>query len=108
MDDAEIVMVSYGSVARTVLQAVMLARGAGIKVGCIQLYTIWPFPTKKLSELLTGKSKVIVAELNMGQLIREVERVAPAGTAVSSLLRYDGEIFTPTQLIEAIEQAART
>jgi len=107
LEDADIVMVSYGSVARTVLQAVMLARGAGIKVGCVQLYTIWPFPSRQLRELMTGKSKVIVAELNMGQLVHEVERVAPAGTSVSPLQRYDGEIFTPTQLIEAIEQAAR-
>jgi 2-oxoglutarate ferredoxin oxidoreductase subunit alpha len=104
MDDAEIAVVSYGSVSRTVLQAVMLAREAGIKVGCIQPLTIWPFPSAILRQLLANTPKVIVAELNMGQMVYEVERAAPKGTAVHPLLRYDGEIFTPSQIVEKIQE----
>lgn len=104
MDDAEIAVISYGSVSRTALEAVMQAREAGVKVGCIQLLTIWPFPSDHLHELLKNTPNVIVAELNMGQLVHEVERIAPKGASVHPLLRYDGEIFTPAQIIEKIEE----
>jgi 2-oxoglutarate ferredoxin oxidoreductase subunit alpha len=104
MDDAGIAIVSYGSVSRSVLEAVMQAREAGIKVGCIQLLTIWPFPEKSLRELLANTKNVIVAELNMGQLIYEVQRTAPPGVSVHPLLRYDGELFTPAQITEKIKE----
>ncbi len=104
MDDAEIVVVSYGSVSRVALEAVMQARGAGVKVGCIQLQTIWPFPERTLKELLANCSDIIVAELNMGQLTHEFERIAPKRSTVHPLLRYDGELLTPSQIIEKIEE----
>jgi len=103
-DDAEIIIVSYGSVSRTALQAVALARQAGVKVGCIQLLTIWPFPDGLLRELLKDTPQVIVAELNMGQLVHEVERIVTPPTRVHSLLRYDGEILTPAQFLAEIEE----
>jgi len=104
MDDAEIAFVSYGSVSRAALLAVTLARQAGIKVGSIQLYTIWPFPLDQLRDLLRNCSKVIVGELNMGQIVYEVERAVPHETEVHSLQRYDGEILTPVQLLEKLEE----
>jgi len=104
MDDAEIVFVSYGSVSRAALQAVDLARKAGVKVGMVQLYTIWPFPEKQILELCSGCRKVIVAELNMGQIIHEVRRVLPGDVDVHALQRYDGEILTPMQLLEKLEE----
>lgn len=104
MDDAEIAFVSYGSVSRAALLAVALARQAGVKVGSIQLYTIWPFPSVQLRELLQNCCAVIVGELNMGQIVHEVERVVVPGTKVHSLTRYDGEILTPLQLLEKLEE----
>ncbi len=104
MDDAEIAFVSYGSVSRAALLAVTLARQAGIKVGSIQLYTIWPFPLDQLRDLLQNCSKVIVGELNMGQLVYEVERAVSHETEVHGLQRYDGEILTPVQLLEKLEE----
>ncbi len=104
MDDAEIAFVSYGSVSRAVLLAVALARKAGVKVGMIQLYTVWPFPDEELRDYLAGCRKVIVPELNMGQVVREVGRVLPPDTEIHSLLRYDGEILTPMQLLEKLEE----
>jgi 2-oxoglutarate ferredoxin oxidoreductase subunit alpha len=104
MDDAEIAFVSYGSVSRAALLAVVLARQAGVKVGSIQLYTIWPFPIERLRDMLQNCSHIIVGELNMGQIIREVERVAPAKAKVHGLQRYDGEILTPMQLLEKLEE----
>jgi len=104
MDDAEIALVAYGSASRAALQAADIARKAGVKVGVIQLYTIWPFPEKQLIELCSRCKTVIMAELNMGQLIYELKRVLPHDIAVHSLLRYDGEILTPIQILQKIEE----
>jgi len=104
MDDAEIAFVSYGSVSRAALLAVTLARQAGVKVGSIQLHTVWPFPLDQLRDLLQNCSKVIVGELNMGQIVREVERAVPHETEIYSLQRYDGEILTPMQLLDKLEE----
>lgn len=104
MDDAEVAIIAYGTVSRAALQAVEIARRAGAKVGVIQLYTIWPFPEKQLSELCARCKTVIVAELNMGQLINEVRRVLPPDIAVHPLQRYDGEIITPMQLLQKLEE----
>lgn len=104
LDDAEVVFISYGSVSRAALQATSLARGAGIKVGMIQLYTIWPFPYEKIREFCANCKKVIVAELNMGQIVNEVKKALPDEIEIHPLLRYDGEILTPTQLLEKLEE----
>lgn len=104
MDDAEIAYISYGNVARASFQAVSLARGAGVKVGAVQLYTIWPFPEKQIQELCRNCRKVIVGELNMGQMVHEIRRILPDDIAVETLQRYDGEILTPIQLIEKLEE----
>jgi 2-oxoglutarate ferredoxin oxidoreductase subunit alpha len=104
MDDAEIAFVSYGSVSRAALQAAALARGAGVKVGIIQLNTIWPFPEKQLQELCAKCRKVIVAELNMGQIVYEVQRTLPPDIKIETIQRYDGELLTPMQLLEKLEE----
>lgn len=104
VDDAETIFVSYGTVARAALQATQLARQAGAKVGVVQLYTIWPFPDERLRELCAKAKRVIVGELNMGQMIHEVRRVLPGDIEVLPLQRYDGEILTPLQLLEKLEE----
>ncbi len=104
MDDAHIAVFSYGTVGRSAQQAIQIARQSRIKVGAIRPLTIWPFPDEKLREMLTGVRKVIVAELNMGQLIREVQRVAPRHTEVFPLQRYDGEVMTPQQILDRIRE----
>ncbi len=104
MDDAEIAFISYGSVSRAALQAASLARSAGFKVGTVQLYTIWPFAYKQLRDICSKCKKVIVGELNMGQIIHEVQRALPESTEIHALQRYDGEILTPMQLLEKLEE----
>jgi len=104
MDDAHIAIISYGTVSRSVRQAIKMAREKRIKIGSIQLLTIWPFPDLKLREMLSGVRKVIVAELNMGQLVHEVKRVAPRHTEVHSLCRYDGEVMAPHQILDKIRE----
>jgi len=104
MDDAEIAFVSYGSASRAALLAVALARNVGVKVGSVQAYTIWPFPDEELREYCRSCKKIIVPELNMGQIVHEVARVLPPDTEIHSLQRYDGEILTPMQLLEKLEE----
>jgi len=104
MDDAHIAIISYGTVSRSVRQAIKMAREKRIKIGSIQLLTIWPFPDLKLREMLSGVRKVIVAELNMGQLVHEIKRVAPRHTEVHSLCRYDGEVMAPHQILDKIRE----
>jgi 2-oxoglutarate/2-oxoacid ferredoxin oxidoreductase subunit alpha len=104
LEDAKIAVFSYGIVARAANQAIKIAREKRIKVGSIQPVTIWPFPDAKLREMLKGIKKVIVAELNMGQLVHEVRRVAPDSVEVISLSRYDGEVMTPQQIYDKIRE----
>lgn len=104
LDDADIVIVSYGSVSRCALQAASIARKAGFKVGCVQLYTIWPFPDKELTDLLSKCSKILVGELNMGQIASEVRRIVGPDKEIHTLQRYDGEIMTPMQMLEKLEE----
>ncbi|UCG60876.1 MAG: 2-oxoacid:acceptor oxidoreductase subunit alpha [Candidatus Zixiibacteriota bacterium] len=104
MDDADVAFITYGSVSRAALQATSLARQAGKKVGSIQLYTVWPFAYDRIKELCSRCKKVIVAELNMGQVVHEVEKVVCSDTEIHTLQRYDGEILTPEQLLEKLEE----
>jgi len=104
MDDAEVAFISYGSVSRAALQATDIVRKAGFKVGTVQLFTVWPFPDKEIAELCRNCRKVIVGELNMGQIINEVRRILPSDVEVHALQRYDGEILTPMQLVEKLEE----
>ncbi len=107
MDDAHIAVFSYGTVARTALQAVKMARERRIKVGAIQPLTIWPFPDEELKRILSSVRKVIVAELNMGQLVNEIQRIAPRHTEVISVQRYDGNVMTPQEIFDKIREAVK-
>lgn len=104
IDNAEVIFISYGTVSRAALQATMLARDAGVKVGTIQLGTIWPFPDKTLVDACSRAKTVVVAELNMGQIVHEVARVLPRDIKIETVQRYDGEILTPMQLLEKLDE----
>ncbi len=107
MEDAHIAVFSYGIVARTAFQAVKMARERRIKVGAIQPLTIWPFPDEQLRDMLKNVRKVIVAELNMGQLVHEIRRVAPRHTEVIPLQRYDGNVMTPSEIFDKIREVVK-
>jgi 2-oxoglutarate ferredoxin oxidoreductase subunit alpha len=104
IDDAEIAFISYGSVSRAALQASSLAHDAGVKVGSVQLQTIWPFPEAQIRDVCQKCRKVIVAELNMGQVVNEVRRILPGDIEIHTAQRYDGELITPMQLLEKLEE----
>lgn len=103
MDDAEYAVLSYGGVARTAYEAVRQAREKGIKVGMIRLMTIWPFADKVIRRNAEKLKGILVPELNYGQLKYEVERAAAGKCPVKLLAKYNTEIFTPSEILKAIE-----
>jgi 2-oxoglutarate ferredoxin oxidoreductase subunit alpha len=73
-DDAEVVVVTFGCTSRSAKRAVSIARERGIKAGLFRLITVWPFPQGRLRELANRVRRFVVAEMNLGQMAREVER----------------------------------
>jgi len=104
MDDAEIMIFSFGVSARAAVCAVEKAREQGIKVGLFQALTIWPFPDRELRERFKRIKKVLTVELNMGQTKYEIERVAPRDVKQRDLLRANGIPFTPQEVLRAIKE----
>lgn len=100
-EDAEIIIVAVGSAARSSLEAVRILRERGKKIGLLKLNTIWPFPTHLINNLPSGVKKIVVVEMNLGQLIREVERCA-GGRKVQGINIADGVLIEPSKIIEEI------
>jgi len=103
MEDAEYAVVSYGGTARTAYEAVREARADGIRVGFLRLKTIWPFADAAIGRLADRVKKILVAELNYGQLVGEVTRAAH-GTPVRPCLKYNMLDFTPQEIAAAIRE----
>jgi 2-oxoglutarate ferredoxin oxidoreductase subunit alpha len=106
LDDAEIGVFAYGSVSRAAKQAVNQCREAGIKVGLLRPRTIWPFPDRETREMAAKVKKIIVPELNLGQIAHEVEWAASGNAEVIPFGRVDGLPIRPAQIVELIKEAA--
>ena len=98
MDDAEVAVIAYGSVARSARRAVTDARANGIKAGLLQLITLFPFPRQQVETVLIQCRSVLVPEMNMGQISREVKRVNRPNTPVVKYNRIDGQLITPEEI----------
>ncbi|MCU0237610.1 MAG: 2-oxoacid:acceptor oxidoreductase subunit alpha [Acidobacteria bacterium] len=107
MDDAEVMVFSFGISARSALAAVKTAREQGIKAGLFQALTIWPFPRAALQERFKKTKKVLTVEMNMGQMKYEVERIAPCDVEKQTLLRANGMPFAPAEVLDAIKEFAK-
>ena len=106
LKDADVVVVSYGISARTSLWPIAMARKEGIRVGLLRLITVWPFPDERIRELAKAVRAFVVAEINMGQIVREVERCACSHAQVHGVNRPGGDILEPDQVLAAIRRAA--
>lgn len=102
VQQARTVVVAYGCSARSAAHAVRLARAKRYKVGLIVLKTLWPFNESLLENLVGNANRVIVPELNLGQIALEVERIV-GRHKVRRVNRVDGELLTPRQILEGIE-----
>lgn len=100
LDDAEIVVIAYGAVARSALRAVEDARKQGVKAGLLQLITLFPFPRGTVSPLLNQCRTVLIPEMNMGQISREVQRVNLSDCRVVKHNRIDGQFITPLEIFK--------
>ena len=104
--NAEVVVVSYGISARTSLWPIEQARKEGIKVGYLRLITVWPFPEDAISKLAKKVSAFVVPEINMGQIVREVERCAAGQAQVFGVHKPGGDILDPGDVLNTIRKAA--
>jgi len=101
-EDAEITIIAYGCVARSSKRAVIEAREKGLKVGLLKLITIWPFMRTAVEKVLQHSKVLIVPEMNMGQISREVKRVNRGVAKVLTLNKVDGTIITPGEILSRI------
>ena len=99
-EGAETLIVSYGITSRSAAVAVREARAAGLKVSALVLQTLYPVPEKALATAMQGARKVVVPEMNMGQYILEVERLAPAGVEVIGVNKMDTTLVSPDEILE--------
>ncbi|MBT6829310.1 MAG: 2-oxoacid:acceptor oxidoreductase subunit alpha [Rhodospirillaceae bacterium] len=104
-EDADILVVAYGTPARAARRAVKEAREQGIKLGLFRPITLWPFPERAFLAAAKSAKRIIVAEMNAGQLLLEIERIA-GRERVSPLLRFDGEHIAPDEILDAVGEAA--
>ncbi len=102
-DDAEYVIVAFGSAARIAEKSVELARAEGIKVGLFRPITLWPFPTKEIAALAQGKKGVLVAEINAGQMVQDVRLAINGKVPVEQFGRLGGIVPDPEEIVEALK-----
>jgi 2-oxoglutarate ferredoxin oxidoreductase subunit alpha len=103
LEDADVVVVAYGCVARSALRAVRLARARGRRVGMLRPACLWPFPTHEIEALADRVDTIVVPEMNLGQLVGEVERAAAGRCRVVGHSRVDSELIRPEELLPVLE-----
>jgi 2-oxoglutarate/2-oxoacid ferredoxin oxidoreductase subunit alpha len=106
VDGAEAVVISYGITSRVARKAIMALRAKGRRVGSLRLRTVWPFPEYLIRDLAKSVKTFVVPELNLGQMVREVERCA-SGTRVVSVPHAGGTVHDPAVIAQAITEALR-
>jgi 2-oxoglutarate ferredoxin oxidoreductase subunit alpha len=103
VDDAEVLIVSYGMAFRTAMGAYRRAREKGINVGIVRLVTVWPFPEDEIKELSKQVKGIVVPEINLGQMVREVERASAGNAGVKLVPHPGGGLHEPEQILESLE-----
>ena len=101
-DDAEILLISFGSAARTALHMVEQRRQRGLKVGLLELQTLWPFPRQLVRSMCKGRTHVLVVEMNMGQVCQEVRKAVIRPERVYLANRFDGKSIAPTDILNVL------
>ncbi|KPJ52881.1 2-oxoglutarate ferredoxin oxidoreductase subunit alpha [candidate division TA06 bacterium DG_24] len=104
MAGARVAVFAYGSTARSARQAVLMARKGGMPVGLLRPRVLWPFPDKEVRAFAERVDAIIVAEMNLGQMVREVERAACEKVEIISMTRVDGEPFRPHEILDQISE----
>lgn len=103
LEDANEVIITFGCCVRSAMTAVDRLRQKGIKAGLLQLVTIWPMAEKKIRSVLSSVHRVIIPEMNMGQLANEIRKFNDYGCKIIQVNRNDGILITPQQIIDGLE-----
>lgn len=103
LEDADICMICYGSVSLAAKEAIDKLREDGIKVGIFRPLTMWPSPCEKLKEISNKFDKILIAELNMGQYLGEIERCTLRND-YKTLLKANGRPISPNEIISKIKE----
>ena len=103
-EDADVIIFAYGSTSRSARYAVNELRKEGIKAGLFRPITLWPFPEGRIEALAKQAKAIVVAEMNLGQMNLEVERVAKGACEVPFIGRVDGEPINPGQIIALVKE----
>lgn len=104
MEDADYVIVAFGSAARIAEKSIENAREQGIKVGLFRPITLWPFPEKELHELAKTKKGILVAEINAGQMVQDVRLAVNGQAPVEHFGRLGGIVPEPEEIVEALKK----
>jgi len=107
LEDAEVVVISYGITSRIAERAMKQARDAGVKVGSFRLITAWPFPEKEILQLSKKVKAFVVPELNLGQMVLEVQRIVEGRCKVVPVPHVGGTVHDPQVILNAIQGAVR-
>ncbi|MBT1248448.1 MULTISPECIES: 2-oxoacid:acceptor oxidoreductase subunit alpha [unclassified Thermosipho (in: thermotogales)] len=101
-EDAEVLVIAYGVVARSALEAVKIARNDKMKVGLFKPITIWPLQVHELRKRLSKVEAVVIPEMNLGQYGREILKLVKPGTKVKFINKVGGELITPEEILAGI------
>ncbi len=104
VEGADTLVITYGVTARAARLAVRQAEKAGYRSSLLILKTLWPIPEKLITETATPYNRIVVVEMNLGQYVREIERLLP-GKKIQFLGQMNGELIKPMQIREVIENA---
>lgn len=104
MEDAEIGIVSFGSIARSAMAAVDELRENGIKAGLFRPITIWPSADKRIAELSEQLDAMYVIELNAGQYFLEIDRIAGKNCRVEKFGKFNGDIIAPEEIVDFVKE----
>jgi 2-oxoglutarate ferredoxin oxidoreductase subunit alpha len=107
VDDCRVGIVSFGCTSRAVYEAVERAEAEGVKAGYVRLKTIWPFPDKAVRRLAKTAERIIVPEMNLGQVSREVQRVACNSEVIPFNKIGGGELITPEEVLAKILEGGK-
>ena len=103
-EDAEYLIIAFGSAARLTQKAIEMAREEGMKVGLLRPITLWPFPSKAIAEIAQGKKGVLVVEINAGQMVQDVRLAINGALPVEQFGRLGGIVPEPEEIVEALKK----
>jgi len=106
IEDAKTVVVAYGSVARSAMSAVKMARNNGMKTGLLKLNMLWPFQDGTVTSVCRKSKTLIVPEMNIGKIARELERLRTDDQQIISVSKLGGEMHTPEEILSVIEKVS--